>query len=224
MKLADFGLARSVASLKTGTGPNPILTDYVATRWYRAPEILLGSNRYTKAVDMWSVGCILGELLLEKPMFPGTSTMNQLDFIMQITGKPTAEDMEAINSSFASKMLENIGNVERKSLSSLFPKASPEAMDLLEKLMTFNPDIRLTAEEALEHPYVAMFHNEAEEVNSSEQITIPLDDNTKLPVSVYRERLYAELSSRRRREQRRDGRGSSSRLTSGGGSSSSLRK
>jgi mitogen-activated protein kinase 15 len=74
VKVADFGLARSVAQAKEDS--NPLLTDYVATRWYRAPEILLGSTRYTKGVDMWSLGCILAELLVGKPVFPGTSTLN----------------------------------------------------------------------------------------------------------------------------------------------------
>jgi mitogen-activated protein kinase 15 len=79
VKICDFGLARSVYT----KADNPILTDYVATRWYRAPEILLGSTRYTKGIDMWSIGCIFGELLGGKPMFPGTSTLNQLDRIME---------------------------------------------------------------------------------------------------------------------------------------------
>ena len=74
MKICDFGLARSVDN--TDTKSQPILTDYVATRWYRAPEILLGSNNYTKSADMWSMGCILAELILGKPFFPGTSTLN----------------------------------------------------------------------------------------------------------------------------------------------------
>ena len=74
VKVADFGLARSLDTKETDT--QPLLTDYVATRWYRAPEILLGSNKYTKGVDMWSMGCILAELLLGKPVFPGTSTLN----------------------------------------------------------------------------------------------------------------------------------------------------
>ncbi len=65
------------------------MTEYVATRWYRAPEILLGSTQYSKAVDLWSVGCILGELILGKSMFPGTSTLNQIERILEITGKPT---------------------------------------------------------------------------------------------------------------------------------------
>lgn len=74
VKTADFGLARSISSKETDS--QPLLTDYVATRWYRAPEILLGSTKYTKGVDMWSLGCILAELLLGKPVFPGTSTLN----------------------------------------------------------------------------------------------------------------------------------------------------
>lgn len=75
IKVADFGLARSVA-FNDEEGSAPILTEYVATRWYRAPEILLGSQKYTKSVDMWSVGCILGEMILGKAIFPGTSTLN----------------------------------------------------------------------------------------------------------------------------------------------------
>lgn len=75
VKLCDFGLCRNIAET---AGPQPHLTDYVATRWYRAPEILLGSPRYTKGVDMWAVGCILGEMLSGRPAFPGTSTMNQV--------------------------------------------------------------------------------------------------------------------------------------------------
>ena len=63
VKVCDFGLARSIASMNSSSASNPVLTDYVATRWYRAPEILLGSTKYTKGVDMWSIGCILGEVL-----------------------------------------------------------------------------------------------------------------------------------------------------------------
>lgn len=99
VKVADFGLARSLDNKDPDS--TPLLTDYVATRWYRAPEILLGSNKYTKGVDMWSLGCILAELLLGKPVFPGTSTLNQLDRVMEVTGRPSAEDIEAINSPLA---------------------------------------------------------------------------------------------------------------------------
>jgi len=94
VKLCDFGLCRSTADI--GAKADAILTDYVATRWYRAPEILLGSTKYGKPIDMWSVGCILGEMLNSKPVFPGNSTMNQLDRIVQLTGRPTSEDIAAI--------------------------------------------------------------------------------------------------------------------------------
>lgn len=70
---------------------NPELTEYVATRWYRAPEILLSSTHYTKGVDMWSIGCILAEMFIGKALFPGTSTLNQLEKILSVGPKPTRE-------------------------------------------------------------------------------------------------------------------------------------
>lgn len=177
MKLADFGLARSVQSI--GRDEGPVLTDYVATRWYRAPEILLGSTNYTKGVDMWSVGCILGELLAGKPMFPGTSTMNQLQRIIAITGRPSSEDVESIQSAFAASMLDSIPDVEQKSLHDLFPKAKPEAIDLLQRLIQFNPEKRITAEEALKHPYVSLFHSPKDEPICTHQIKLYFNDNKK---------------------------------------------
>merc|ERR1712093_323537 len=114
MKVADFGLARSLLKPINGTlddpdGPGaPILTDYVATRWYRAPEILLGSTRYGKAVDLWSLGCIFGEMLAGKPLFQGSSTLNQLERICEIVGRPSPDEVASMRSPFASTMLDNI--------------------------------------------------------------------------------------------------------------------
>jgi mitogen-activated protein kinase 15 len=125
------------------------LTDYVATRWYRAPEILLGSNKYTKGVDMWSMGCILAELLLGKPVFPGTSTLNQLDRVMEVTGRPSQEDIDSINSPLAATMLESLPATKSKKLRDMFPTASDDALDLLKTLLQFNPNKRLTAEQSL---------------------------------------------------------------------------
>lgn len=78
VKIADFGLARSLTHLESENGPDACLTDYVATRWYRAPEILLGCKHYTTGVDLWSLGCIIGEMLLGRPLFPGNSTLEQV--------------------------------------------------------------------------------------------------------------------------------------------------
>eukprot|EP00002_Diphylleia_rotans_P025365 TRINITY_DN5009_c0_g1_i1.p1 TRINITY_DN5009_c0_g1~~TRINITY_DN5009_c0_g1_i1.p1 ORF type:complete len:261 (-),score=55.44 TRINITY_DN5009_c0_g1_i1:1214-1996(-) len=89
MKLADFGLARSIAGFQNPSLNTPVMTDYVATRWYRAPEIILGSTKYTRGVDMWSIGCILGEMLGGKPIFPGTSSTDQIAKIIEVTGQPS---------------------------------------------------------------------------------------------------------------------------------------
>ncbi|KAL0483686.1 extracellular signal-regulated kinase [Acrasis kona] len=199
MKLADFGLARSIST--GGKDEGPVLTDYVATRWYRAPEILLGSTKYTKGVDMWSVGCILGELLCGKPMFPGTSTMNQLQRIITVTGEPKPEDVDAIQSAFAASMLESIPETQQKSLNDLFPQAKPEALDLMKKLLQFNPSKRIDADEALKHPFVSLFHNPADEPTCNQPITLYFNDNKKHSINEYRERLYNEI--RKRRERRR---------------------
>merc|ERR1711916_380043 len=181
-KVADFGLARSIAMLESEKGDNPVLTDYVATRWYRAPEILLGSQKYTKGVDMWSVGCILGELLGGKPMFPGSSTMNQLDRIIEITGTPSPEDIEAIQSPFAATML-----------------------DSLTPTLQFNPEKRIAAEEALEHPYVEQFHDAAQEPACEYIIQIAIQDDTKLTIQEYRSALYKDVVAGSRRRHKSKG-------------------
>ena len=196
VKVADFGLARSVKSTKKDS--NPILTDYVATRWYRAPEILLGSTKYTKAVDIWSLGCILGEILLGKPMFPGTSTLNQLDRILEITGIPKLEDIEAIQSPLAMSMLESLPPTKPKQLNTIFSTVGDDALDLLKGLLQFNPAKRLTAEQALEHSYVARFHNLLDEPARETDIDIELDDNTKYTPQKYREDLYLHIKKKKK--------------------------
>ncbi|GMH42648.1 hypothetical protein BSKO_10567 [Bryopsis sp. KO-2023] len=202
LKLADFGLARSLSSLLADDGSVAVLTDYVATRWYRAPEILLGSARYTYGVDMWSSGCILGELMGGKPIFPGTSTMNQLERITEITGPPTRDDLEATQSSFSATMIEGCRFTPQRDMREIFPNASADAYDLLRKLLQFNPSNRITAEEALRHPYCQQFHNPADEPSAMRLITIPINDNTKYTIAEYRETLYTEIV-RRKKEMRR---------------------
>ncbi|EAR90208.2 extracellular response kinase (macronuclear) [Tetrahymena thermophila SB210] len=198
VKLADFGLARSVAQ-KEDDAP-PVLTEYVATRWYRAPEILLGSTKYTKAVDMWSVGCILGELIIGKSIFPGVSTLNQIERVLELTGKPKNEDIEAIESSLAWNILNSINITKQKKFEQFFQGASPDALDLLKKLLVFNPKLRLDAEQALQHRYVAEFHNPAEEHVCSKPIQIPLNDHEKFSIRKYRESLYADINERKKKQ------------------------
>ena len=197
IKVCDFGLARCTTS---ASGKDVIMTDYVATRWYRAPEILLGSTRYGVQADMWSMGCIFGELLGGKPMFPGTSTLSQISKVLEVTGKPSKEDVESINSELAPTMLENIVVKKTNSLKNLYPKATPEELDLLKKLLQFNPNKRINVNEALEHDYVKEFHsNYADtEIVSEKPIHIPIDDNVKFSAKDYRKKLYEEVLKRKK--------------------------
>ena len=211
-QVADFGLARSLLKPINGTlddpdGPGaPILTDYVATRWYRAPEILLGSTRYGKAVDLWSLGCIFGEMLAGKPLFQGSSTLNQLERICEIVGRPSPDEVASMRSPFASTMLDNIKVSSSASGSGLFgkwsdtyAKAGPEAMDLLEKLMQWDPSKRLTALEGMSHPYCKQFIETDPHCTdplrrvAARHVSTPFDDNDKKTTQVYRERLYEEI-------------------------------
>ncbi|CAD7936392.1 unnamed protein product [Amoebophrya sp. A120] len=208
VKVCDFGLARTATQMSQEKGdPAPVLTDYVATRWYRAPEILLGSTSYTYGVDIWAVGCILGELLNGKPIFPGSSTMNQLDRILEVTGRPSAEDVAALQSPFAETMLESLPSNRHRTLDNnrfkeMFPSASNEALSFLRECLKFNPQRRISAEKSLHHAYVAQFHNPADEPSCPKPISIPLDDNTKLSVADYRDKLYAEVVKRRKDDRR----------------------
>jgi mitogen-activated protein kinase 15 len=193
VKVCDFGLARYVKA-----EDNPILTDYVATRWYRAPEILLGSTNYTTAVDMWSVGCIIGELILGHPIFTGDSTMNQLEKVIELLGYPSIDDIDSIQSPFAQTML---GSIKTRAPAAngwqnRFPAStSPAAIDLMQKLLAYDPKKRLGVEETLRHPYLEDFHDETDEPACSVQLTMDINDDSRVTVEDYRRRLYEGISS-----------------------------
>jgi mitogen-activated protein kinase 15 len=199
VKVCDFGLARTMDGATGAFNQRVALTDYVATRWYRAPEILMGSHAYTKAVDTWSIGCVLGEMMLGKPIFPGSSTLNQLERIVEVTGKPDRAGLASMKSSYAKTMIDSLPNVKRKSLTELLPKADRDALDFIARCLRFNPNERMTAAEGLNHPFVAQFHNTSDEpVWKGPHIKFCLDDNTKYSVSEYRNRLYKEVARRKR--------------------------
>ncbi|CAK9830316.1 Mitogen-activated protein kinase 15 [Anthophora retusa] len=201
-KIADFGLARSVTQIGEGDGEtssDPTLTDYVATRWYRAPEILVASKRYTKGIDMWSLGCILGEMLLGKPLFPGSSTINQVERIMATLPPPTREDLISVSAGYGTNLLEKTPNGPRRSLKDLLPEVSEKALYLISNLIVFNPNHRLTAVEALEHPYVADFHRRSNEPERGSSVVPLLRDDVQLSVDEYRNKLYSMMDEKHRK-------------------------
>lgn len=157
LRILDFGLARHTESEMTG---------YVATRWYRAPEIMLNWMHYSQTVDMWSVGCIMAELITGKTLFPGNDHIDQLQRIMSVVGTPTEEFLEKISSEEAKNYIRNMKKMPRKNFKELFYGASDYAVDFLEKVLNLDPDYRLTASEALEHPYFAEYHDPRDEPTS----------------------------------------------------------
>eukprot|EP00794_Sanderia_malayensis_P004816 gene4816-5447_t len=197
IKICDFGLARSISSLKFEPG-DPSLTDYVATRWYRAPEILLASPVYTKGVDMWSIGCILAEMLLGKPLFPGSSTLDQIERIMSTIPSPTAKDLDSIKSAYSGSLFDkSTHHRPKRPIEDIMASAPSDAVDLLKRFLQFNPEKRLTAEEALSHPYVAKFHKPADETFLLYDIVPPVNDDIQLTVNEYRDKLYESIIKRK---------------------------
>ncbi|KAM5569236.1 hypothetical protein ABKV19_016642 [Rosa sericea] len=151
LKICDFGLAR-VAFNDTPTAI--FWTDYVATRWYRAPE-LCGSffSKYTPAIDIWSIGCIFAELLTGKPLFPGKNVVHQLDLMTDLLGTPSAEAIARVRNEKARRYLSSMRKKRQIPFSQKFPNADPLALRLLERMLAFEPKDRPTAEEALADPY-----------------------------------------------------------------------
>ncbi|KAH6581801.1 hypothetical protein BASA50_009831 [Batrachochytrium salamandrivorans] len=146
IKVADFGLAR-----KYGSPLGPI-TQLVVTLWYRAPELLLGAKEYTTAIDMWSVGCIFGELVNKEPLVPGRGEMDQLSKIFKLLGTPTA----SVWPGFADMPLSKTVNFHRQpynNLRSTFQYLPDDGLDLMARLLAYDPETRITAEEALNHPF-----------------------------------------------------------------------
>ncbi|XP_072975545.1 mitogen-activated protein kinase 15 [Typha angustifolia] len=151
LKICDFGLAR-VAFNDTPTAI--FWTDYVATRWYRAPE-LCGSffSKYTPAIDIWSIGCIFAELLTGKPLFPGKNVVHQLDIMTDMLGTPSQEAIARVRNEKARRYLSSMRRKKPIPFSQKFPNADPLALRLLERMLAFEPKDRPTAEEALADPY-----------------------------------------------------------------------
>ena len=193
------------------------LTKHVVTRWYRAPELIL-IQPYTSAVDIWSLGCILAELLSMQegsvpgyedrtPLFPGGTCyplsgegasvknderLDQLSVIFGVIGTPSPEDIAAIGK--ANEYIKTLGKIQPKQLDSLFPAADPAALDLLKQMLKFNPRRRCTAEEALEHDFFKNVRRKEMEAEAESPLKGPeFLDAAEIDLQTLKRRTYEEV-------------------------------
>ena len=145
IKLCDFGSAKKLVKGQKSLA-------YICSRYYRAPELIFGSTQYDSQIDVWSMGCVIGELVLGRPLFPGDNPSDQLVEIIKILGTPTKEDIISMNPQFQEHKFPSIKPTPGEKI--FKNRKIPEHfVDLISKLLVYNPKIRLTAEKALEHVY-----------------------------------------------------------------------
>ncbi|XP_039031551.1 mitogen-activated protein kinase 9-like [Hibiscus syriacus] len=190
LKICDFGLAR----VSFNDAPSVIFwTDYVATRWYRAPE-LCGSffSKYTPAIDMWSIGCVFVEIVTGKPLFPGKNVVHQLDLLADMLGTPPLNLYQGNE-----KAMRYLSSMRKKPLvpfSQKFPNVDPGALRLLERLLAFDPKDHPTADEALADPYFYGLANMDREPSTQPISKLEFEfERRKLAKYDVRELIYKEF-------------------------------
>ena len=139
------------------------LNDRNISRWYRAPEAILSPDDYKKPVDIWSIGCILAELLGRQPLFPADNNLDELQKIISVLGSPSESDLEYINDTKIKTFVNRLAKRTKQSFNLMFSNANPVALDLLGKMLTFSPKKRYTVEQCISHPYFEGLHDPEQE-------------------------------------------------------------
>lgn len=166
LKLCDFGSAKILVENE----PN---VSYICSRYYRAPELIFGATNYTPKIDVWSTGCVMAELMLGQPLFPGESGIDQLVEIIKVLGTPTREQIRTMNPNY---MEHKFPQIKPHPFSKVFRKASPEAIDLISKLLEYTPTQRLSAVEAMCHPFFDELRDPNTKLPDSRNVNGPVRD------------------------------------------------
>nr|XP_033770998.1 cyclin-dependent kinase-like 4 isoform X2 [Geotrypetes seraphini] len=172
IKLCDFGFARILSGTASCEGekslhrahPGDDYTDYVATRWYRAPELLVGDTQYGAAVDIWAIGCVFAELLSGQPLWPGKSDMDQLYLIIRTLGNliPRHQYIFRSNQFFHGASIPELEPEDMETLEQKFPNIAPAVQSFMKGCLKMNPDDRFSCEQLLESSYFDSFRDEVE--------------------------------------------------------------
>eukprot|EP00397_Hematodinium_sp_SG-2012_P024923 GEMP01025993.1.p1 GENE.GEMP01025993.1~~GEMP01025993.1.p1 ORF type:complete len:426 (+),score=66.24 GEMP01025993.1:279-1556(+) len=192
LKICDFGLARvTFADKDVDRAP---LTEYIYTRWYRAPEILCFCPDYSYEIDLWAIGCTFAEMITRKPLFPGRTSQHQIHLISAMLATQSEEGVDDISSSKWEKVVREMPAIPSKSLLEHCPDATVNTLNLLQWMLRFNPAKRATACDALDHAYMAELHYIEDEPSRD-----PLDqhdfefERRKLTLGALREELFREV-------------------------------
>ena len=187
VKLADFGLVRSITE---DNNDARLLSEHIATKWYRAPELILGCKRYSKAIDMWAAGCVMAELYTGRPLFAGKGSLNQIEVISALLGRPSDKDIRDMKVSSYVEYLRSLDLNQKTAFEGIFYTHEPQALDLIRCLLKYSPEARYTVEEALEHAYFKQIRCVEEERVCERKIDLPINDDHQLSSKTYRETLF----------------------------------
>jgi len=187
LRICDFGLAR-------GFNNDDLMTEYVVTRCYRPPELLLMCQQYTPAIDIWSTGCIFAEMMNRKPLFPGKDYLHQLGIICDALGKPTEDDIAWLKNKEAEKYLQRLQNTTPKPINVLVPKMQDAiSQDFLGKMLVFNPSKRSSAAQLLEHKYLQHLHDPSDEPTAPEIFKWEYEDSQQIKETELRRGFWKEF-------------------------------
>jgi len=194
LKICDFGLARVLATTEEDTMGR---TDYVVTRWYRAPEVVLLASEYTFSIDVWATGCILCELITRQPIFAGRDHLDQIKKIVATLGTPTSEELQWLpRVSSARDFLKKCPPAPKADWSKLFPTASPAAREIIEEMLRFDPTVRVSCKNAIQFRYFEGLFEEEDLANDTRSTT-PVDwkfDNFEPTKPLLQNYIYQECA------------------------------
>jgi mitogen-activated protein kinase 1/3 len=189
LKIGDFGLARVIGDPHA----RELQNEMIMTRWYRAPEVLLNMSNYGPGVDVWSAGCVLAELMTGKPLFQGQSNVNMLTLIVQVLGSPALDDIRNVTNPDARRFMASLPICRKKRFAELFSGCDRNAIDLLERMLTWSPESRISVDDVLAHPFLAGFHD-----LFAEPVTVPLQDfdfeRSDLSVDALKRMLWDQIA------------------------------
>ena len=198
MKLADFGSCRGIYSKQP-------YTEYISTRWYRAPECLLTDGYYGYKMDLWGVGCVFFEIVSLFPLFPGNNELDQIHKIHNILGTPSRDILDNFQQK-ASHMDFNFPPKEGTGIKNLIPNVNAECLDLIIKLLNYSPENRLSARKALKHPYFRDLREQEESLKHPPKVIVDEDYlNSRGPNKILKGTIQIEKSKQKSSFENLDG-------------------